>query len=930
MTTATVNGERYDLTNLDGALINFLREQMGLTGAKPGCGEGQCGACTVLIDGDPAYSCQLQLSEVAGHSVTTVEGLACGGRLHPLQEALVEEMASQCGYCTPGMVMRGAALLERCPEPDAERIAAALGPNLCRCGCYTRIARAVNRAPRLGRAGASQATKSSQLTATDLAGGQFRPRRPWDLCTPEEREWSALLGHGLVVVWPPPPPAGDWPTGGGAWLHVSPYGLVTAFSGKVNVGQDNTSAFRLLVAEEFAAEVKDVRVVQGDTDVCPFDMGTVGSRSMPDAGEALRRAAAGARRILDALIASGSPLDEGVRLEVLTDEPTLRAPSERQLVGRPSEAARMSWRASRVDVVTGRRRFVSDMELPGMLCGAVLRPPVQGAALLEVDGAAAERLPGITFVQERDFVGVTGPDRAATRRALELVMATWDLPAAAGPDMVSYLRSHPLTGAGRERAVDESYGDVDTSLASASTRVDATYTTSYIAHVPLETRAALASWANGRLTVWTGTQRPFNVRRYLADQLGIEEADVRVIVPPTGGGFGGKHTGDVALEAARLARAVGRPVKVHWSRAEEFQAGYLRPGAVIDVRAALDDAGSISAWDFLDFNAGPAALGTPYSVANRRLRYQPVGSPLAQGSYRALGANANNFARECHIDELAHEVCADPVSFRLDRLDDDRSATVLRAAAEHFCWAEARKRASFGTGHGVAVGLEKGGRVATCAEVSVEEDGAVRVTHVVTAFECGALVNPDTVVSQVEGATVMALGGALWEAVPWDDGRRGPLSLSAYRVPRFDDVPGIEVVLVDRPDLPSAGAGETPMIVVALLSQTPYSRPRAVGCAPCRSYPPGYPCRERSSPSRHKAPCERAPQAAPSPMPTSPRGCRSPMQAPADIDLVVAGQQARCISQLLAGSRFLEPQGHGDARLLPVGQCAQSSQGHTA
>ncbi|HXW78483.1 MAG TPA: molybdopterin cofactor-binding domain-containing protein [Acidimicrobiales bacterium] len=833
MTTATVNGEISELTELQGTLINFLREQMGLTGAKPGCGEGQCGACTVLVDGEPAYSCQLQLSEVAGHSITTIEGLACGDRLHPLQEALVEEMASQCGYCTPAMAMRGAALLERCPEPDAERIAAALGPNLCRCGCYGRIARAVNRASRLSRAGADQVTASQEATETEttetetteageteaeateaeVAGGRFRPRRPWDLCEPEEREWSALLGDGLVVVWPPPPPVNGWPMGGGAWLHVSPSGLVTAFSGKVNVGQDNTSAFRLLVAEELGANLDDVRIVQGDTDVCPFDMGTVGSRSMPDAGEALRRAAAGTRRALEALVPTGSAPVDGIRLVVLTDEPVLKAPMARQFVGRPAEFAQKAWRASRVEVVTGRRRFVSDMELPGLVYGSVLRPPVQGATLLVARGADAERVRGVTFVREGNFVGVTAPDRATARRALDDVEATWDLPSAAGPDMVSYLRSHPKTDTGWERAVDESYGDVENALATATKRVDATYTTSYIAHVPLETRAALASWADGRLTTWTGTQRPFNVRRYLADELGMDEADVRVIVPPTGGGFGGKHTGDVALEAARLSRAVGRPVKVHWSRGEEFQAGYLRPAAVIDVRAGLDDAGSISAWDFLDFNAGPAALGMPYSVANRRLRYQPVGSPLAQGSYRALGANANNFARECHIDELAHEAGADPVVFRLHRLDDDRLATVLRVAAENFCWPERRQRESMG--HGVAVGLEKGGRVATCAEVCVEQDGVVRVTRIVTAYECGALVNPDTVVNQVEGATVMALGGALWEAVPWDDGRRGPLSLSNYRVPRFGDLPRIDVVLVDRPDLPSAGAGETPMIAVA-------------------------------------------------------------------------------------------------------------------
>ncbi len=818
MTTTTVNGVHYELGGRQGYLIAFLREGLGLTGTKPGCGEGECGACSVLVDGEAVFSCQLPIEEVAGRSVTTIEGLAPDGHLHPVQQALAEERASQCGYCTPGMAIRGAALLGHCPEPERESIVSALSPNLCRCGCYARILNAVARASSLVRtaSGNGEALRLRPRSSDDTAPVQFqRPRRPWDMCEPAQREWSDLLGDGLVVVWPPQlPPAGPGPSGGGAWLHIAPSGRVTAFTGKVDVGQDNTTAFRLLVAEELGREFGNVQMVLGDTDVCPFDPGTVGSRSMPDAGEALRRAAAGARRILEELASRGELSRPGARVEVLQAEPALHPPAERRLVGRPGHSP------SRLDAVTGQRRYVSDLELAGMLYGAVLRGPVQGAKLREVDYGAAARQPGVHVVHDASLVGVTAPGRAEARQALELINADWDLPEAIEGDLAAYLRSHPTAEAGWPQAVDECYGDTDAALAGATTRLEATYTTSYIAHVPLETRAALACWDGGRVTVWTGTQRPFPVRHYVAEQLSMDEADVRVIVAPTGAGFGGKHDGTVALEAARLARAVGRPVKVHWSRAEEFQSGYMRPMAVIDVRAALDFAGRISAWDFLDINAGPAALGFPYSAANRRLRYQPVASPLAQGSYRALGANANNFARECHIDELAHAAGADPVEFRSRHLDDERLLTVLHAAAERLGWAGSHNAlrhngSGQGRGHGVAIGFEKGGRVATGAEVSVDEGGTIKVTRIVSAYECGAIVNRDTVINQVEGATVMALGGALFESIPWDGGRPGPLSLSRYRVPRFADIPVIDVVLVDRPDLPSAGAGETPMIAVA-------------------------------------------------------------------------------------------------------------------
>lgn len=830
--TVTVNGKACETGGIEGKLIGFLRYSLGLTGTKPGCGEGECGACAVLVDGEPALSCQVQLDEVVGRSVTTIEGLAIDGFLHPAQQALVQERASQCGYCLPGMAIRLAGLLGRKPDLTDDEVPEALAPQLCRCGCYSRMLQAAKRATELMAEGQRLPDEPGPVVPQPPL---VRPRRPWDLSEPADREWFELLGDGLVVVWPPPSASG-WAMSGGAWLHLAPSGLVTAFSGKVDVGQDNRTAFRLLVAEELDVPVDLVRIVEGDTDVCPYDAGTFGSRSMPGSGEPLRRAAAGARQLLAELAAQHAeqprrpPRAESVteggkgdgssrwtflqglrRVEVLREEPSLKPATARRLLGRTGHVA------ARVDAVTGRRRFVSDLALPAMLYGAVLRPPVLGAQLLSVDPVGAQRLAGVTFVRDGDLAGVVtegGPVEA--RRALTLVEAEWQIPAPVQGDLASYLRSHPSSGAGWERTVDEQIGDVERALAEADVRLDATYTTPYIAHVPLETRAAVALWERGRLTVWTGTQVPFGVRAHLAGALGLDEADVRVIVPPTGGAFGGKHAGDVALEAARLARAVDRPVMVHWSRVEEFRWGSRRPMAVIDVRAGLGPDGKLSAWDFCDINAGPAALSAPYRVEHRRLRYEPAASPVPQGSYRALGANANNFARESHIDELAQLAGTDPVAFRLQHLNDDRLATVLRTAAQHFGWSQmSPERQRVGTGRGVAVGLEKEGRVATCAEVRITDDGNIRVVHIVTAYECGTVVNRDTVVNQIEGATVMALGGALFEELPWQDGRLAEVSLSGYRVPRFTDLPAIEVVLVDRPDLPPVGAGETPMIAVA-------------------------------------------------------------------------------------------------------------------
>ncbi|HXY12711.1 MAG TPA: molybdopterin cofactor-binding domain-containing protein, partial [Thermoplasmata archaeon] len=360
-------------------------------------------------------------------------------------------------------------------------------------------------------------------------------------------------------------------------------------------------------------------------------------------------------------------------------------------------------------------------------------------------------------------------------------------------------------------------GDVAEALTSAAAKFHETYTTAYIAHAPLETHAAVAAWQDGRVTVWVGTQTPFRTRDAISDALGIPPTSVRVVVPPTGSGFGGKHASELAIGTARLAKAAGRPVRVVFSRQEEFTQAYFRPMAVIDVRSSVANDGTMTAWEFHVLNAGSAAARIPYRVANQKIDNQPTESPLPQGSYRALAATANNFARESHIDEVAAHLGVDPVEFRLHHLADDRLAAVLRAVAERADWSPRPSPSSKpdGMGRGIAIGLEKGGRVATFAEVAVGDDRRVEVRRIVTGYECGAIVHPSNLRSQVEGGTVMALGGALFEAIRFDNGRVRNPKFSEYRVPRFQDVPSIDVLLLDRKDLPSQGGGETPLIAVA-------------------------------------------------------------------------------------------------------------------
>jgi len=357
-------------------------------------------------------------------------------------------------------------------------------------------------------------------------------------------------------------------------------------------------------------------------------------------------------------------------------------------------------------------------------------------------------------------------------------------------------------------------GSVEDGLASAAHRLNATYTVAYIAHAPLEPRAAVAQWTDGKLTVWTGTQRPFANRDELAATLHIPESQVRVIVRDTGAAYGGKHTSDAAIEAARLARAAGRPVKVVWTREEEFTWAYFRPAGVIEVKSGIASDGKLTAWDFHNYHSGMSAIETPYDVPNQQTEYHQVPLILRSGSYRGLAATANHFARETHMDALARVAQLDPLEFRLRNLSDARMRAVLEAAGKSFGWPG--KKTGEGQGFGIACGHEKGSYVATCAEVVVDRaSGSVRVVRVVEAFECGAIVNPDGLRNQVVGAIIQGLGGALFEAIEFENGRIKNPHFATYRVPRFRDVPEIEAVLIDRKDIPSAGAGETPIMAIA-------------------------------------------------------------------------------------------------------------------
>jgi nicotinate dehydrogenase subunit B len=660
------------------------------------------------------------------------------------------------------------------------------------------------------------------------------------------REFLKLIGGGIVVLFSVGDslfleaqrrPGQQLPDDFNAFLRIGEDGRISCFTGKIEMGQGVVTSLAMMLADELEVSLDSVDMVMGDTDLCPWDMGTWGSMTTRFFGPPLRAAAAEARAVLIELAAEhlqtppsqlrvegGVVFHESQRQKKVTyaqlakgkkmvrrlkKEKVLEKPSEFTIVGTPVS------RRDSMKKVTGKAKFAGDLREPGMLYARILRPPAHGAKLVSVDTSAAQKVKGTQVIKEDGLIAVLHEDPELAEEALKQVKAQWEKPETKVDENTIF--DHLLKVAPKGEVVSQG-GDLAKGEEVSKVVVEKTYLDGYVAHATIETHTALAKIEGDKATIWASTQNPFGVKEEVASALGFPAENVRVLTPFVGGGFGGKASNRQTVEAAKLSKLSGRPVQVAWTRAEEFFYDTFRPAAVVKIKAGINGQGRLTLWDYGVYFAGERGSQHFFDIPHHRTmsfgagwRGTPGSHPFGTGAWRAPANNTNTFARESHIDILASEAGMDPLEFRLMNLKDKKMIRVLETAAKKFGWTPAK--APSGRGYGIASGIDAGTYVAHMAEVDVDKKtGKVEVKRVVCAQDMGLSVNPAGAKIQMEGCITMGLGYALTEDIHFKGGEIFDLNFDTYEIPKFSLIPRIETILIEDRDAAPQGGGEPAII----------------------------------------------------------------------------------------------------------------------
>lgn len=658
----------------------------------------------------------------------------------------------------------------------------------------------------------------------------------------KRRDFFKLLGGGIFIFFQPWDPfelfdlqtqqRRSLPTEFNAFLQIAEDGTVSCYTGKIEMGQGAITSLAQIMADEIEVPFEKVKMVMGDTDLCPWDGGTNGSNTIRTFSPRMRVAAAEAKAVLLQLasdylkvpvtqleVRDGIINDVGnIQNKVSYGELAKGRKIERHLEGKPVLKDYRKFRYTgkpflhqdaRVKV-TGEAKYAADIRLPGLLHARILRPPSHGAKLVSADVSAAEKLENVQVVRDGDLIAVLSNNRDKADEAINKIQAQYAFDEIKVDDKSIFDRI--LKADSRANVINQN-GDIGQGKKISASITESEFYNSYVAHAPMEPHSATALAESDKITVWVGTQQPYRAQESIAREMNMPLEKVRVITPFVGGGFGGKSSHAQAVEAAKLSKITGKPVVVEWTRQEEFFYDPFRPAAVVKVNSGMDNSGKITFWDFNTYYAGSRGSDTIYDVANDKTTDYGRGSvhPFATGAWRAPGNNTNTFARESHINIMASKAGIDQLDFRLKNLKDEKMIGVLKAAADKFGYTPGKNPS--GRGYGIACGTDVGTWVAHIAEVKVDnKTGHVQVVRVVCAQDMGLSVNPEGTTIQMEGCITMGIGYALTEEIQFQGGDIKNHSFDTYEIPHFSWVPKIETVIMDKKDQPPHGGGEPAII----------------------------------------------------------------------------------------------------------------------
>lgn len=779
----------------DKPLLWILRDALGLKGTKYGCGIGVCGACIVLIDGEPNHACMVPLARVGNRRVVTIEGL---GADHPVVRAWIAEQVPQCGYCQPAQILSAVALLERNPAPETADVEAAMSGVLCRCGTYARIQRAV------------QAAAARECTAAPLRLSELLSDLPPDA--------GAALNE---------------------WIWINGAGTVTVMVNHSEMGQGGLTALAVLAAEELDAEIGCMRIVFAPADA-RYENGyfggeqfTGGSSTVRGEWKRLRSASAEARvRLLRAAarrwgvdagecrtergyvehaasgrrLAYGELSEAAARLAAPRRVP-LREPAEFRYIGRP---------LPRLDIPAmclGKTCYGIDVAVPGALVAVVARPPMFGGSVKRFDDRAARAVPGVRHVLAiAGGIAVVAEDFWSAQRGREALRIEWKTGGHARLSS-AWIERELAAALDRKGRVVKDRGDALRALRRRQRIVEAVYRTPYLAHATIEPMNCVAHVRRDGCDVWAGTQNQTAAQETAARIVGLPKSKVRVHTQFLGGGFGRRLETDFIAEAVELSKALGLPVQVIWTRSDDLQHDRYRPAHTMRLEASLDENGRPEAWMMRIAGSEFTLEGieVPYAVPALREEHVRIESPAPAGYWRSVGASNNAFGIECFVDELAYRAGKDPLDYRLDLLAEaPRHAAVLRHAAERAGWGTPLKP---GCGRGVAVYESFGSVVALVIEAGIVA-GAIRVERAVCTIDCGTVVLPDAVHAQLEGSIAFGLSAALKEEIRISSGRVRQASFKDYPILTFAEMPRVETGILES-DAEPGGVGEPAVPVVA-------------------------------------------------------------------------------------------------------------------